>query len=64
MEGGTIAPILKNKLMVYVWKKLPERTKQYCVVLAKGKKNSVLVQFEDGFKMITSNYAIRKVCND
>jgi hypothetical protein len=46
--------------MKYVWKKLPSRTGQTCVVVAKGKKNSCLVQFEDGFQMITSNYAVRK----
>ena len=50
--------------MKYIWKKLPTRTGKLCVVLAKGKKNSVLVQFEDGFQMITSNYAIRKVENE
>ena len=49
--------------MKYVWKKLPNRTGQLCVVLATGKKNSILVQFEDGFQMITSKYAIRKVDN-
>ena len=58
-----MAPILRNKLNRYVWKKLPNRTGQLCVVLATGKKNSILVQFEDGFQMITSKYAIRKVDN-
>jgi hypothetical protein len=31
-----------------------------CVVLARGKMNSVLIQFEDGFKMITSRYAVKE----
>jgi hypothetical protein len=28
--------------------------------LARGKKNSILVEFEDGFKVVTSRYAVRK----
>lgn len=30
-----------------------------CRLLAHGKKNSVLVEFEDGHKMITSRYALK-----
>jgi hypothetical protein len=61
VEGGLCAPILRNKLHTYEWKKLPDRKGAYCILLSSGKKNSVLVQFEDGFKIITSRYAIRKV---
>ena len=49
--------------MTHVWywkKKLPERKGQPCRVLARGKKNSVLVEFADGFKVITSRFAVRK----
>jgi hypothetical protein len=43
------------------WKKrLPERFGKPCRVLATGKMNSVLVEFEDGSKTITSRYAVRK----
>lgn len=46
---------------IWFWKKrLPERKGQACCVLARGKMNSILVEFEDGFKVITSRFAIRK----
>lgn len=46
----------------WFWKtRLPERKGQLCKVLAHGKMNSVLVQFEDGYKVITSRYAVRKI---
>ncbi len=44
------------------WKaRLPERKGQRCRVLVRGRKNSVLVEFEDGYKVVTSRYAVRKV---
>lgn len=46
---------------VWFWKKrLPERKNQKCRVLVRGKKNSILVEFEDGFKVVTSRWAARK----
>jgi hypothetical protein len=45
---------------VYYWNRMG-RKGQRCRVLIVGKKNSCLVEFEDGFKTITSRYAIRKV---
>lgn len=46
---------------VWWWRrKLPERKGQRCRVLARGKMNSAMVEFEDGFKVITSRNAIRK----
>ena len=47
----------------YVWwwkSRLPERKGQRCEVLARGKMNSILVRFEDGFRVLTSRYALRK----
>lgn len=47
----------------YVWywrTKLPERKGQRCRVLVRGKMNTILVQFEDGFMTTTSRYAVRK----
>ena len=41
--------------------KLPERKGQKCRVLARGKMNSILVEFEDGYKVITSRYAVRLI---
>lgn len=47
---------------VWFWRvRLPERKGQACRVIARGKMNSVLVGFEDGFKVVTSRYAVRKV---
>ena len=43
----------------YVWRvktKLPERYMTLCRVIARGKLNSCLVEFEDGFRVVTSRY--------
>lgn len=46
----------------WFWRKwLPERHGQLCRVLATGRMNSALVEFEDGHKVITSRYAVRKL---
>lgn len=50
--------------MTHVWywrSRLPERKGQLCRVLARGAMNSALVEFEDGFCVVTSRYAVRKV---
>lgn len=44
---------------VYFWHR-QGRKGQFCRVTARGKMNSCCVQFEDGYKMITSRNAIRK----
>ena len=44
------------------WRKfLPDRKGQACRVLARGRMNSILIQFADGTKVVTSRYAVRKV---
>lgn len=46
---------------VWWWRcRLPERKGDRCRVLVQGKKNSVLVEFEDGYRVVTSRYAVRK----
>jgi hypothetical protein len=46
---------------VWFWKsRLPERKGQPCKVIARGRMNSILVEFEDGFRVVTSRYAVRK----
>jgi hypothetical protein len=48
--------------MTHVWwwrSALGERKGEPCRVLARGKMNSILVEFEDGFRVITSRYAVR-----
>jgi hypothetical protein len=46
----------------FVWHfrtRLPERKGEVCRVLARGRMNSILVQFPDGHRVITSRYAVR-----
>jgi hypothetical protein len=46
---------------VWFWKaRLPERKGQPCKVIARGKMKSILVEFEDGFRVVTSRYAVRQ----
>ncbi len=46
---------------IWFWrKKLKHRKGTRCKVLVRGKMNSILVEFEDGFKVVTSRYAVRK----
>lgn len=46
---------------VWVWKaRLPERRGQRLRVLARGALNSCLIQFEDGFRAVTSRNALRR----
>lgn len=47
----------------YYWRVLtrfPERFGQRCRVLVRGKMNSCLVQFVDGFTVVTSRNYVRK----
>lgn len=43
----------------YAWNRMG-RKGQRCRVLVRGKMNSCLVEFEDGFKAVTSRNALRK----
>lgn len=50
-------------LFPYLWRvrtRFPERFGQRCRVLIRGKMNSCLVEFEDGFKAVTSRNYVRK----
>ena len=47
----------------YVWhwrKRLSERKGQRCRIVALGGMNSVMIEFEDGLKVVTSRFALRK----
>jgi hypothetical protein len=47
---------------VWYWRtRLPERKGQPCRVSARGKLNSIRVEFPDGFVVSTSRYAVRKL---
>jgi len=50
--------------MTHIWHWracLPERKGQPCRVVATGQLNSVLVEFQDGHRVITSRYAVRRL---
>jgi hypothetical protein len=52
----------ENFTHVWFWRsRLPERKGQLCRVIVRGKMNSILVEFEDGYKVVTSRYAVRKI---
>lgn len=42
------------------WMRPIDRKGQRCRILVRGRKNSVLVEFEDGFQVVTSRYAVRR----
>lgn len=49
--------------MTHIWrlnKYLPERKGMPCQILARGRMNSILVEFQDGARFITNRYAVRK----
>lgn len=47
---------------VYRWAKYMPWKGRPCVVLARGRLNSILVQFcDDGSKAITNRYAVRRL---
>lgn len=54
--------------MIYRWRvrtRLAERFGSLCRVLARGRMNSCLVEFEDGYRVVTSrNYVRRAVQGD
>lgn len=42
------------------WMRPIDRKGQHCRIVARGRMNSILVEFADGFRVITSRYAVRK----
>jgi hypothetical protein len=49
--------------MIYSWKNNPKRKSLYCNrcrILARGKMNSILIEFENGQREIVSRYAVRR----
>lgn len=46
---------------VWYWRvRLSDRKGQLCRVLARGKMNNILVEFEDGYRVVTARYAVRR----
>lgn len=47
----------------YWWRvhtRLPERHRQPCKVLIRGGRNSALVEFKDGYRVVTSRNYLRR----
>jgi hypothetical protein len=44
--------------------RLGDRHGQRCRIVARGSMNSVLIQFEAGYRVVTSRYAVRRVKED
>jgi len=49
-----------DQCYIYRWNR-QGRKGQICTVTARGKMNSICVRFEDGYTMVTSGNAIRRV---
>lgn len=48
---------------VYRWRvraRLPERFDQRCRVVVRGSMNSALIEFEDGFRVVSSRNYLRR----
>ena len=51
------------RVFPYRWRvktRLPDRLGQACRVVVRGGMNSALVEFEDGFRVVTTRNALRK----
>jgi hypothetical protein len=54
-----LSPNGTEKLYVYRWNRCG-RKGQVCRVLARGTMNSCLLEFEDGWRMVTSRNALKR----
>ena len=52
-----------SQTYIYRWDR-HGRKGQLCLVLARGKMNSCLVRFEDGYTMVTSRNALKPATGD
>lgn len=44
----------------WAWTKLPRRQHMRCRVVCRGTMNSALVEFEDGYQVVTSRNGLRR----
>ncbi len=61
---GIRPPKRAAQVMTHIWfwkSRLPDRKGQPCKVLARGKMNNILVEFVDGYKVVTSRFAVRLI---
>jgi hypothetical protein len=58
---------MKKMTHKYVWKNNEKRKTLFnraCVVLNRGKMNSICIEFENGRREIVSRYSVRRIKND
>lgn len=62
MTVPVVAHLSEPRVAYFWWWKsrLPERRGQPCFVTARGKLNTIRVEFPDGFFVFTSRYAVRR----
>ena len=60
-ENRTLSTVAENYHHVWYWRcRLPERKGSPCRVVARSRRlGSVLVEFKDGSRVVTSRYAVR-----
>ena len=66
-EEGTVTLPTGRQALPYAWdwrRWLPERKGQRCRVVARGAMGGILVEFEDGFRVVTSRWAVRRIRGD
>lgn len=62
LAGARVTSVARWATLDHAWfwrAKLPERKGHRCRVLVRGGMNSVLVQFSDGYRVVTSRHAVR-----
>lgn len=52
-------PVLASNFPMSLWWNKHGRRHQHCRVVARGTMDSIEIEFEDGFRMITGRYAVR-----
>jgi len=63
MREGDVTPVIRPEFP-YVWawgvRPQPSRKGQRCRVVVRGTMNSALVEFEDGWRVVTSRNGLRR----
>lgn len=63
MSESRRVPVISAQQFGHVWRwrsRLPERFGQACAVTARGRLNTIRVEFPDGFFVFTSRWAVRR----
>jgi hypothetical protein len=63
-DSVPLSAFARDAKFPYYWRvrtRLPGRFGQRCAVLVRGRKNTALVEFEDGYRVTTSRNYVRRV---